>query len=111
MYFKYVVVILFLFAMASSAHAECYNEDACYKDYVNHDNKDVVIAVNRDTNQVELYWSEKAGTWVKPGREYQESLQKIYDKKLRLQNMQKRLDRMHNDTWYNTNQSSGAGRR
>ena len=91
MYFKYVVVVLFLFAIASSAHAECYNEDACYKDYVNHDNKDVVIAVNRDTNQVELYWSEKDNTWLKPDAQYKKALEKMYDKKLQLRDMQKRM--------------------
>ena len=90
--------------------AECYNEDACFKDYIKTNNQDVVLAVNRDTNQVELYWSEKDNTWIKPDAGYQQDLQKIYDKKLQLAGMQARLDKMRSNSWFNTNQSSTSGR-
>lgn len=93
----------------------CYNEDACYKDYVTTDNRDVVLAVNRETRNVELYWSDKDNTWLKPDSEYKKALQKIYDKKLRLMEMQERLDSMQRRSLYTTNEnasrsSSQAGR-
>ena len=102
-------ISLFLFA-ANLAYAECYNEDTCYKDFVSEKDKDVVVAVNRETSAVELYWADKDQAWAKPDAVYQAQLQKMYDKKMRLRRMQERLDRMHRDSWYNTNQSSNAHR-
>lgn len=87
----------------------CYNDDACYKDYVTTDNKDVVIAANRETRDVELYWSNKDNTWLKPDKEYKKVLQKIYDKKLRLMEMQERLDSMQRRSLYTTDENASRG--
>ena len=106
---KVIFIISFFVITAHLAHAECYNEDACFKDYISQKDTDIVIAVNRDTNQVELYWSQKDNTWLKPDKDYQRDLQKTYDKKLRLKDMQARLDHMHRDSWYNKNESSNSG--
>lgn len=107
------IVLIFLIFLVQPFYlfAECYNEDACYKDYVNIRDKDVVIAVNRDTREVELYWSEKDNTWLKPDREYQKSLQKKYRKKLQLMEMQSNLNSMNTSTMYTTNQNSNLGGR
>ena len=105
MYSRIVFVVLVLLAIACCAYAECYNEDTCYKDYVTAKDKDVVVAVNRDTSVVELYWSEKDNTWLKPDAEYQQELQKIYKRKLRMIEAQKRMDETHRESWYNTSQA------
>lgn len=107
---KLIIFVLIILAQPFYLFAECYDEDACYKDYISDKDKDVVIAVNRDTRQVELYWSEKDNTWLKPDSEYQQKLQKIYNKKLQLMEMQARLNKMRNDTMYTTD-NAGSGRR
>jgi len=105
MYSKTAVIVLALLAAVCLTYAaECYNEDACYKDYITVRDKDTVVAVNRDTNQVELYWSDFDNTWLKPDAAYQKELQGIYNKKLRMMEQQREMDEMHNDTWYNTSQ-------
>jgi hypothetical protein len=105
MYSKILFAVAAMLAIACYAHAgERYNEDACYKDYIQVEDKDVVLAVNRDTNEVELYWSEKDETWLKPDETYKKELQKIYNKKLRMLEAQRRMDEAHNETWYNTSQ-------
>ena len=107
-----IILCISLFLISVNyAYAECYNEDACFKDYVKHEDKDVVVAVNRETNAVELYWSDKDNTWLKPDEAYQAGLQKTYDKKIQLRGMQRRIDRMRSESMYNTNQNSNAGRR
>jgi hypothetical protein len=105
-----IFIILMFLIQPFYLFAECYNEDACYKDYVTANDKDVVLAVNRDTKQVELYWSEKDNTWIKPDAGYQQDLQKIYNKRLQLMEMQSRMNSMHNSTWYTTNEV-GSGHR
>ena len=97
---------LVIVAAAGSLYAECYNEDACYKSYVSNNGENLVIAVNRDTDQIELYWSDKNQTWLKPDEQERLGLQRLYDKKLQLLQMQKNLDIMHNATWFNTNQNN-----
>ena len=114
MYFKKVLNIIFpilviIFA-ASSLYAECYNEDACFKDSISNKGENLVVAVNRDTNQVELYWSDTNHTWLKPTAEEQLGLQKLYDKKVQLHEMQGRLDKMRSDTWYTTSQNMESRR-
>lgn len=105
-----IFIILFNFAAASYVYAECYNEDACFKSYItDKDNNNTVIAVNRDTEEVELYWSDKDQDWLKPDKDELKKLQKMYDKKLRLSNMQKRLDKMRSETMYTTNENSNLG--
>lgn len=107
---KIIVVLIFLaslfLAAASQVHADCYNEDSCFKDYVTKDSKDTVVAVNRDTNNVELYWSEKDNTWLKPEDAHRVELQKLYDRKLQLREMQRRMDRFSSSTLYTTDQST-----
>lgn len=98
--------ILFLAAMANCVQEGCYNEDACFKDYIGPENQEVVLAVNRDTNKVELYWSDKDQMWVTPEKEYREELQKKYNKKLQLREMQNRMNQMRYDTMYTTSQGS-----
>lgn len=105
-----VFLVLMFIIQSTYLFAECYNEDACYKDYVKANDENVVVAVNRDTKQVELYWSEKDNAWLKPDAAYQKDLQKIYDKKTRLMDMQARLDKMRSENLYTTNQNSSMGR-
>ena len=107
---KIIFLISFSLALAYHVYAECYNEDACFKDYVTTGGNDVVIAVNRETGQVDLVWSDKDQTWLKPGEDQQADLQKVYSKKVQLRGMQQRLDRMNRDTLFTTNQA-GSGRR
>ncbi len=104
----FIFCALFFFAPAYHAYAECYNEDACFKDYVSNKGENLVIAVNRDTEQVELYWSDTNQTWLKPDKEEQLGLQRLYNKKVQLREMQGNLDQMHNKTWYTTDQNVGS---
>jgi len=110
MYSKIVFAVLVLLPIACHAHAEYYNEGTCYKDYVTVNDKDVVLAVNRDTDQVELCWSQIDNAWVRPDDAYQKELQGSYNKKLRMFRMQKEMDERHNESWYNTSQAN-YGRR
>lgn len=107
---KAFFIILILTLAANSSFAETYNEDAYFKDYVSKADKDLVIAVNRDTGQVEFYWSDTYKEWLKPGKEEQPGLQRLYNKKAQLRDMQGSLDRMHDETWYNTDQNIGSRR-
>jgi len=93
-----------------NTYAECYNEDTCFKDYVTIKDENVVLAVNRETNDVELYWSEKDNNWLKPDKEYQALLQKRYNRKLQLREMQSRLNSMNSSTMFNRNEGQGSGR-
>ena len=93
---------------ANVLFAESYNEDAYFKAYISNKGENLVIAVNRDTDQVELYWSDANQTWLKPNSQEQLGMQRLYNKKVQLLEMQSNLDRMHNDTWYNTNQGAGS---
>ncbi|MDO8536071.1 MAG: hypothetical protein Q7S30_03565 [Candidatus Omnitrophota bacterium] len=106
---KIVFVISIIMLTNNGLFAECYNEDACFKDYVSNKGENLVVAVNRDTDQVELYWSEANKAWLKPEKEEQLGLQRLYDKKVQLREMQNNLNRMHSETWYTTNQD-GASR-
>lgn len=105
-----VFVVLICFAAVHNVYAECYNEDACFKDYITTEDNNVVIAVNRETNDVELFWSDKDQTWLKPDKDEQAKLQKMYNKKLRLREMQERINHMNNRTMFTTDMG-GAGRR
>lgn len=106
-----VIFIVLLFLVSPScSYAESYNEETCFKDYITEKDKDTVIAVNRDTNAVELYWSETGKEWKKPDEEMQKGLQKQYNRKLQLLEMQSRMDRMNRDTLYTTNMGD-IGRR
>jgi hypothetical protein len=111
---KTMVTVVFLvslfLAAAYNAHAECYNEDVCFKDYISQKDENTVIAVNRDTNIVELYWSEKDNAWLKPDSVQQAKLQKLYDKKLWLRQMQGHMYNMNRSTMYTTNQGGGRSR-
>lgn len=107
---KIIFCILLILASARYAWSECYDENVCFKDYVKYEDKDLVLAINRDTNAVELFWSDKEQTWIKPDEKERKSLQKSYNKTLQLRSMQKRLDRMRSDTWYNTDQNVGTHR-
>ncbi len=107
---KIIFFISFIFMAAYHVYAECYNEDTCFKDYVSTKGNNMVVAVNRETNQVKLVWSDKDQTWLKPEKDRQEELQGLYNKKVQLRDMQSRLDEMHRETWYNTNQNTGAHR-
>lgn len=100
------LMILTALAQPVPLFAECYNEDACYKDYVSYKDDNVVLAINRDTRQVELYWSGKDNTWLTPDKEYRKTLQKIYDKKLRLLEMQDRLDSMQRRSLYTVDENA-----
>jgi hypothetical protein len=96
---------------ANSLFAEPYNEELYFKDFVSNKGENLVIAVNRDNDQVELYWSEANQAWLKPEEEEQLGLQRLYNKKVQLREMQGNLDRMHDDTWYTTNQNVGERQR
>jgi len=98
------LVALVIMFTANSLYAQRYNEDTCFKDYVSRKGENIAIAVNRDTGRVELYWSGADQTWLKPGEEEQPGLQKLYDKKIQLREMQGVLNQMHNKTWYDTRQ-------
>ena len=102
--------ILIIMSTANNLYAERYNEDTCFKDYVSNKGGNLPIAVNRETNQVELYWSDTNHTWLNPGKEEQLGLQRLYDKKVQLREMQDGIDQMHNETWYNTDQGVGLRR-
>lgn len=108
---KIIFAVLVFMAPAVSAHAECYNEDTCFKDYVTNNGENLVIAVNRDTDVVEQYWSDKNQTWLKPTEEEQRGIQRLYNKKVQLREMQGSLDQMHNQTWYNTDQNMSQRQR
>ena len=108
---RMVFLISFFLATACHAYTESYNEDSCFKDYVKEENKDVVVAVNRDTNVIELYWSDKDQTWIKPDEKYQQELQQLYKRKLQQRRIQQRLDQMREDTMYTTNQRTIQGQR
>lgn len=113
-YFLRVICLVCLLGCAGGAvFAECINEDACFKDHITKkDGTDVVLAVNRDTNEVELYWSNEQNTWLKPDDVYRKELQKIYNKKLQLRSMQAELDRMRREQRpYENQQPLTAGRR
>jgi len=105
---RIVFAISVIIFTTNSLFAECYNEDACFKDYVSNKGENLVIAVNRDTDQVELYWSDANKTWLKPTQEEQLGLQRLYNKKVQLREMQGHLDSMREDTWYTTEQDVGA---
>ena len=102
---------LFFAVIANCVQEGCYNEDACFKDYVGETDKETVLAVNRDTNQVELYWSDKDQVWIKPDEDHQKELQKKYNKKLQLREMQNRMNQMNYDTIYTKNQGTTGGAR
>ena len=101
-------IIFAVIFSAGGLYAECYDEDACFKDHVSNKGEDLVIAVNRDTNQVELYWSDTNKAWLKPDKEEQLGLQRLYNKKCQLREMQANLDQMHNETWYTTDENIGS---
>lgn len=101
----FFVALAMVFA-ASGAFAENYNEELYFKDYVTNNGINVVVAINKDTDEVELYWSETNQTWLKPTKEEQLGLQRLYNRKMQLQDMQDNLNRMRNSTWYTTNQDS-----
>lgn len=103
---KIIFLVSFFLAAAYHVYAERYNEDVCFKDYVSDKGKDVIVAVNRETGQVELVWSDKEQTWLKPGKDQGGELQKLYSKKVQLREMQSNLDQMHRETWYNTSQNT-----
>ena len=105
---KIVFAVSIIIFAAGSLFAESYNEDAYFKDYVSNKGENLVIAVNRDTDQVELYWSAANQTWLRPGEEEQLGLQRLYNKKVQLRDMQGNLDRMRKDTWYTTDQDVGS---
>ena len=108
---KVVFVVSVIIGAANGLFAEPYNEDAYFKDYVSNKGENLVIAVNRDTGQVELYWSDANQTWLKPAKEEQTGLQILYDRKVQLREMQGNLDKMHNETWYTTDQNVGSRQR
>jgi hypothetical protein len=96
----FVLVFSQLSAVAPLS-AEYYNEDECYKGCVTKkDGAEVVLALNRETNDVELYWSDEKQDWIKPDRDNRRELQRLYDRKLRLRNMQEELDRMRSEQRY-----------
>ena len=105
---KIVFVTSVIIFAANGLFAECYNEDACFKDYISNKGENLVIAVNRDTDQVELYWSDTNQTWLKPTGEEQLGLQRLYNKKVQLREMQGHLDQMRKDTWYTSDQNVGS---
>jgi hypothetical protein len=88
--------------------ADYYSEDKYRKDYVRVQGKSVTIAVNRNTEKVELYWSEKDNDWIKPDAEYQKVLQDKHQINIRMMEAQGAMDEMHDETWYNSD--IGAGR-
>ena len=108
-----VFVVSIVIFSANGLFAEPYNEDTCFKEYISNKGENLVVAVNRDTGQVELYWSDTNQAWLKPDKEEQSGLQRLYNKKVQLREMQGNLDRMHNDSWYTTNEdvSSRQGQR
>ena len=105
-----VFIILIIIFTANNLCAERYNEDTCFKSYVSKKGENLAIAVNRETGRVELCWSDTSQAWLKPGEEEQSSLQKLYNKKIQLREMQDGLDQMHNKTWYTTSQDIGSRR-
>ncbi|MFA5256425.1 MAG: hypothetical protein WC419_07010 [Candidatus Omnitrophota bacterium] len=107
----FIFCALFFFAADYNVYAESYNEGLYFKDYVSNKGENLVIAVNVDTDQVELYWSDTNQTWLKPDEEEQLGLQRLYNKKVQLREMQANLDKMHNTTWYNTDQNVGSRQR
>lgn len=117
MYFNKIVamsaaVSIFLITIftANGFCAERYDDEKCFKEHVSNKGEDLVIAVNRDSGQVELYWSDVNREWRAPSREEQPNLQRLYNKKIQLREMQDGLDRMHDDTWYTTDQDIGTHR-
>lgn len=100
--FKRSFIILSFIVMASHAYAATYDEHRCYKDYVVINGEETMLAVNKDTNLIELYWSAKDGAWLAPDETYREDLQKIFNKKIQLREMQIRLDQMYGDAWLKT---------
>jgi len=107
---KTVFVISIVMFAAGSLFAESYNEELYFKDYVSNKGENLVIAVNRDTNQTELYWSDANQTWLKPDEQERLGLQRLYDKKVQLREMQGNLDHMRKDSWYTTDQNSNSRR-
>ena len=108
---KIVFAVSVIVFASGSLFAEPYNEDAYFKDYVSNKGENLVIAVNRDTEQVDLYWSDANQTWLKPDVQEQLGLQRLYNKKVQLREMQGNLDKMHNETWYTTDQNVGSRQR
>jgi uncharacterized protein YigE (DUF2233 family) len=111
--FKTIFVASVIMLMAASLFAEPYNEETYFKDYVTNKGESLVVAVNRDTEQVELYWSDANKSWLKPDKQEQLGLQRLYAKSVQLHEMEAGLNKMRNDTWYTTNQNIGSqqGRR
>ncbi len=111
----FAAAIIFLVGLSSAVvnceETACYNEDACFKDYIGEKDSEIVLAVNRDTNQVELYWSDKEQSWIKPDKDYQAKLQKKYNRKLQLREMQGRMNQMNYETMYTKNQGTTGGAR
>jgi len=105
---KAILIISVMIFAANSSFAEVYNEEIYFKDYVSNKGENLVVAVNRDSEQVELYWSEANQTWLKPGKDEQLGLQRLYNKKMQLREMEGTLNRMRNSTWYNTDQNVGS---
>lgn len=82
------------------------DENGCYKDRVYFKDKEVVIAVNKDTRLVQFCWSEGQDKWIKPDDSYRNEIQEAYNTKMQLKEMQTRLDEMHSETWYTTEEGS-----
>jgi len=97
------VAIMLMDAREGPARDDARIVDSCLAD-----GKALVIAVNRDTDQVELYWSEVNQAWLKPNSQEQLGMQRLYNKKVQLREMQGNLNQMRNDTWYTTDQSVGS---
>jgi len=101
---KIIFVISIIIFAANSLFAEAYNVDMYFKDDVSNKGQSLVVAVNRDTNQIELYWSGANQTWLRPTKEEQLGLQKLYNRKNQLLEMQKDLILMRKNTWYSTDE-------
>lgn len=95
-----------VFLAIGPAHAGPYDENAYFKEYISDKGKDTVIAVNRDTGEVGLLWSEKDTAWIKPDEERQAELQEAYNKKLQLREMQREMDRMHDESMFDRNEDN-----
>ena len=106
--FRVVFAASMIIFTANLLSAEPYNEDAYFKDYISNKGEDLVVAVRRDDGRVDLYWSDANQAWLRPDKEEQLGLQRLYNKKVQLREMQGNLDRMRNDTWYTTDQNIGS---
>ena len=105
---KIVFAISIIIFAANGLFAESYNEEIYFKDYVSNKGENLVIAVNRDTNEVELYWSDANQAWLKPDKQEQLGMQWLYNKKVQRREMQGNLDWMRRNSWYTTDQNVGS---